>query len=146
MPNTHLDLEESRLWVRFSLFLSLFPLSSNTHTHTHTGAILSILLVWLLTGGLLWEAYNRLMNPEPVNGLIMLIVSTAGLFVNVIMAMILYHSGDAHLHSHAGDDGHHDHNAKDGDLVLRAVRVFLFSLSLSLSLSFKLNNNNNNRH
>jgi len=78
------------------------------------------------------------MNPEPVNGLIMLIVSTAGLFVNVIMAMILYHSGDAHLHSHAGDDGHHDHNEKDGDLVLRAVRVFLFSLSLSLSLTFSL--------
>ena len=36
-----------------------------------------------------WEAYQRFLHPQPVDGLIMLIVATAGLFVNVVMALIL---------------------------------------------------------
>ena len=32
------------------------------------GALASILSVWLVTGVLVFEAINRIMNPEPVNG------------------------------------------------------------------------------
>lgn len=32
------------------------------------GALASILSVWLVTGILLWEAVQRIINPEPVNG------------------------------------------------------------------------------
>lgn len=32
------------------------------------GALASVLTVWLVTGILLFEAVNRVINPEPVNG------------------------------------------------------------------------------
>ena len=32
------------------------------------GALASILSVWLVTGVLVFEAINRIMTPEPVNG------------------------------------------------------------------------------
>lgn len=32
------------------------------------GALASVLSIWLVTGILVYEAVNRMINPEPVNG------------------------------------------------------------------------------
>jgi Co/Zn/Cd efflux system component len=49
--------------------------TKHTHTHTHThsyyraeivGALGSVVLIWVLTGVLLYEAVNRVLNPEEV--------------------------------------------------------------------------------
>jgi len=87
------------------------------------GALTSIVLVWMLTGILLWEAYQRFIRPEPVDGLIMLMVSTAGLFVNIAMALILSYSGDSHLHSHGGEQCSGHGNEGKEDLVLNAAMI-----------------------
>ena len=84
------------------------------------GAISSVLIVWAMTGILLFEAVNRFIYLEEVNGRLMLIMAVVGLIVNFALFSTLHHGHDhdhgcAHEHSHAGhshrghDHSHHDH-------------------------------------
>ena len=74
-------------------------MSYGYHRAEVVGAGLSVLLIWGLTIWLLIEAVYRIINPEKVDGLIMLIVAGAGLLSNIIMGKV--------LHSHGGhEDGH----------------------------------------
>ncbi|PON78917.1 Cation efflux protein [Parasponia andersonii] len=67
------------------------------------GALISIQLIWLLAGILVYEAIVRLIHKTgEVNGFLMFIVAAFGLVVNVIMALLLGHD---HGHGH----GEHDH-------------------------------------
>ncbi|EOA27251.1 hypothetical protein CARUB_v10023370mg [Capsella rubella] len=73
------------------------------------GALVSIQLIWLLTGILVYEAIIRIVTEtSEVNGFLMFLVSAFGLVVNIIMAVLLGHDhGHSHGHSHGHD--HHDH-------------------------------------
>uniref|UniRef100_A0A7S3V097 Cation efflux protein cytoplasmic domain-containing protein n=1 Tax=Aplanochytrium stocchinoi TaxID=215587 RepID=A0A7S3V097_9STRA len=79
------------------------------------GALLSVALIWVLTGVLLYEAFLRSRNilyhsrDTYVDGKIMSITAVVGLVCNLIMLNILGHN---HSHSHGGvDHGHsHDHS------------------------------------
>ncbi|XP_012504988.1 PREDICTED: zinc transporter 4 [Propithecus coquereli] len=64
-------------------------------------AMISVLLVYILMGFLLYEAVQRTvhMNYE-INGDIMLITAAVGVAVNVIMGFLLNQSGHRHSHSH----------------------------------------------
>ncbi|PIM99696.1 Zn2+ transporter [Handroanthus impetiginosus] len=85
------------------------------------GALVSIQLIWLLTGILVYEAIVRLIHETgEVQGFLMFLVSAFGLVVNVIMAILLGHDhGHGHSHDHGhGDHGHHgnedhDHGSDD---------------------------------
>ncbi|XP_054796034.1 metal tolerance protein 1-like [Prosopis cineraria] len=75
------------------------------------GALVSIQLIWLLTGILVFEAIQRLIaGTHEVNGLLMFLVSTFGLLVNIIMALLLGHN---HRHGH----GEHDHSHDRGSVI-----------------------------
>ncbi|XP_008847502.1 zinc transporter 4 [Nannospalax galili] len=65
-------------------------------------AMISVLLVYVLMGFLLYEAVQRTihMNYE-INGDIMLITAAVGVAVNVIMGFLLNQSGHHHSHSHS---------------------------------------------
>uniref|UniRef100_A0A8C9LN04 Probable proton-coupled zinc antiporter SLC30A4 n=2 Tax=Piliocolobus tephrosceles TaxID=591936 RepID=A0A8C9LN04_9PRIM len=65
-------------------------------------AMISVLLVYILMGFLLYEAVQRTihMNYE-INGDIMLITAAVGVAVNVIMGFLLNQSGHHHSHSHS---------------------------------------------
>uniref|UniRef100_A0A0A9G4C8 Metal tolerance protein 1 n=1 Tax=Arundo donax TaxID=35708 RepID=A0A0A9G4C8_ARUDO len=78
------------------------------------GALLSIQLIWLLAGILVYEAIVRLINDSgEVQGSLMFAVSAFGLLVNIIMAVLLGHD---HGHGHGHDHGHsHDHSHGDSD-------------------------------
>jgi solute carrier family 30 (zinc transporter), member 2 len=82
------------------------------------GALVSILLIWLLAGILVYEAIVRLINESgEVQGSLMFAVSAFGLFVNIIMAVLLGHD-HGHGHGHGHDHGHghsHDHSHSDDD-------------------------------
>ncbi|XWS46313.1 hypothetical protein CRYUN_Cryun14cG0054800 [Craigia yunnanensis] len=70
------------------------------------GAFVSIQLIWLLAGILVYEAIVRLINnTAEVNGFLMFLVAAFGLVVNVIMALLL---GNDHGHGH----GDHSHGLK----------------------------------
>ncbi|KAE8808421.1 Metal tolerance protein 1 [Hordeum vulgare] len=84
------------------------------------GALVSIQLIWLLAGILVYEAIMRLLNGSggEVQGSLMFAVSAFGLFVNIIMAVLLGHDhghgGHGHSHGHSHDHGH-DHGNSEHD-------------------------------
>ncbi|XP_060171921.1 metal tolerance protein 1 isoform X2 [Lycium barbarum] len=72
------------------------------------GALVSIQMIWLLAGILVYEAIARLIHDTgEVHGFLMFVVSAFGLVVNLLMALLLGHDHGHHGHDH----GHgHDHN------------------------------------
>ncbi|WCJ22517.1 Metal tolerance protein 1 [Euphorbia peplus] len=93
------------------------------------GALVSIQLIWLLAGILVYEAIVRIIHDtEEVNGFLMFLVAAFGLLVNIVMAFLLGHD-HGHGHGHGHDDHkhgvghshgstiitHHDHHHKDHD-------------------------------
>ncbi|CAI9104194.1 OLC1v1002823C1 [Oldenlandia corymbosa var. corymbosa] len=76
------------------------------------GALVSIQIIWLLAGILVYEAISRLLHGTgEVAGFLMFLVSAFGLLVNIIMALVLGHDhGHHHHHSHGHEDHHHDHD------------------------------------
>ncbi|XP_048532644.1 metal tolerance protein 1-like [Triticum urartu] len=81
------------------------------------GALVSIQLIWLLAGILVYEAIMRLVNGSggEVQGSLMFAVSAFGLFVNIVMAVLLGHDHGhgGHGHGHSHDHGHDHGNSED---------------------------------
>ncbi|KAF5834230.1 hypothetical protein DUNSADRAFT_9182 [Dunaliella salina] len=76
------------------------------------GALLSTLMIWGVTGALVWEAIERILYPEPVNGKLMFIIACAGILFNVAIGFVLgahHHHGLA-SHSGEGSCGGHSHS------------------------------------
>ncbi len=81
------------------------------------GALASILTLWIMTFGLVIEAYSRAVSwfegtMEPVNGKLMFSIAIIGVFVNLCLACVFLedHGGAFHSHDHA-HDSHHDHGS-----------------------------------
>jgi zinc transporter 2 len=72
----------------FALWLAGFPpshhMSFGYQRAEIIGATLSVFLIWLLTGVLVWEAVQRMLAPEPLDGKIMFITATLGLLANLV--------------------------------------------------------------
>lgn len=79
----------------FSIWISRRPstpsMSYGYHRAEILGALTSGLLIWLISGILIYESILRLQSPPPVNGPIVLIIATIGLLSNFI-SMYLLHS------------------------------------------------------
>jgi len=115
-----------------ALLLSLFAmwLASRPKTKGHSygfhraeilGAVASVLMIWALTGVLLYEAVLRTIrwcndkHDLKINGKWMFIIASGGLGINLVDAVILWWGGQEHAHGHDhGDEGHgghgHGHN------------------------------------
>lgn len=86
------------------------------HRAETIGALVSILIVCVITGGLVVEAIQRLTNPQPIDGKLMFIVSSLGIAFNLLLLFTLGHDhhvhlgggscGHSHGHSHTHDHGH----------------------------------------
>ncbi|OIW18810.1 hypothetical protein TanjilG_25253 [Lupinus angustifolius] len=76
------------------------------------GALVSIQMIWLLAGILVYEAIDRIIaGPREVDGFLMFLVSAFGLVVNILMAFLLGHDHGHGGHDHHGHEhGHHGHN------------------------------------
>ncbi|KAM5339469.1 putative proton-coupled zinc antiporter SLC30A4 isoform 2-T2 [Glossophaga mutica] len=65
-------------------------------------AMISVLLVYILMGFLLYEAVQRTIHMKyEINGDIMLITAAVGVAINIIMGFLLNQSGHHHAHSHS---------------------------------------------
>nr|XP_054750133.1 proton-coupled zinc antiporter SLC30A2-like [Lytechinus pictus] len=70
------------------------------------GAVISVLIIWIVTGILCYLAVLRIINDEyKIEPNIMLITSGIGVVINIILIIILQ-AGGGHLHSHGGGGGH----------------------------------------
>jgi len=82
------------------------------------GALTSVLIVWAMTGVLLWEAVDRFITLREVDGRLMLIMAFIGLVVNIGLFGTLHHGHDhGHSHGHSHTHGHshgHDHSHSHG--------------------------------
>jgi Co/Zn/Cd efflux system component len=77
-------------------------MSFGFHRAEILGAIISVLLVWAITGYLMYEAVVRIENPQAINAPLMFGVAVLGLVVNMVMAAILH--GGSHGHVKEIDD------------------------------------------
>ncbi|OVA19912.1 Cation efflux protein [Macleaya cordata] len=81
------------------------------------GTLVSIQMIWLLAGILVYEAIARIIyDTGEVQGFLMFLVAAFGLVVNIIMAVLLGHDHGhgGHGHDHHGHGGHgHDHGGHD---------------------------------
>ncbi|KAL9403291.1 hypothetical protein Peur_000263 [Populus x canadensis] len=79
------------------------------------GALISIQMIWLLAGILVYEAIVRLIHDTgAVKGALMFAVAAVGLLVNIGMALLLGHDhGHGHGHGHGHEHGEHNHDHSD---------------------------------
>lgn len=89
----------------FALWIARKPstpaMSYGYHRAEIIGAFASVLLIWILAGGLLWEAVQRFQNPPRVNAPVLIGVSILGLIANLISLRFLHGSKDHHINVRA---------------------------------------------
>ena len=133
---THLARDLSSFFVGlFAIWLAKKPatarMSFGFHRAEVVGAFLSILIIWVLSGVLLYMAVDRFLHPDyEIDANQMLIVAGLGVAFNIVMGLVLsntcmrckfehnhsHFGGGGHGHSHGGGGGHghlddaHSHN------------------------------------
>lgn len=76
------------------------------------GALTSVLLIWVVTGVLVYLAVLRVINRDfEINAFVMLVTSGVGVAVNLVMGLTLHQHG----HSHAGSHTHNMEDSIEGD-------------------------------
>ncbi|MCK4662058.1 MAG: cation transporter [Bacteroidales bacterium] len=60
-------------------------------------ALFNAIVLIAISVFLFYEAYKRLINPEPIKGAIMLIVALIGLFANILAVILLHKSSEANI-------------------------------------------------
>ncbi|CAI4232079.1 unnamed protein product [Auanema sp. JU1783] len=87
------------------------------------GALISIIILWVLTAVLVLLAIQRICNGTyDVDPMIMLITASAGVAFNIIMAIVLYVGKAGHAHSHGGGSHGHSHG-NGGNVNVRAALI-----------------------
>uniref|UniRef100_A0A0X3PR40 Zinc transporter 2 n=1 Tax=Schistocephalus solidus TaxID=70667 RepID=A0A0X3PR40_SCHSO len=116
----------------FALYLASRPatkrMSFGWYRAEVVGALISVLMIWLVTGILVYLAVMRIVHEEyEINGKVMLITAAVGVGVNLIMAFTLHQHGHTHGgsgHSHSTSSPGHSHG------VLSKVKKFFSSKRL----------------
>ncbi|NXA07086.1 ZNT8 protein, partial [Sapayoa aenigma] len=63
------------------------------------GALLSMIIVWMVTGVLTYLASMRLLHPDyDIDTTVMLITSACGVLANILLSLILHQTGHGHTH------------------------------------------------
>ncbi|CAL8460940.1 g471 [Coccomyxa elongata] len=108
-----------------SLIAGYYALRKSNAAHTFgyhraevLGGAVSVLIIWVVTGILVYEAILRVMNPQDVDGRLMFFLALSGIIVNVVNFFVL--SG-THAHSHnGGETAIEDGN---GSLAMRSAVI-----------------------
>ena len=88
-------------------------MSFGWHRAEVLGAILSVLMIWVVTGILVYMAVLRVISMEfEIDAKVMLITSGLGVLVNIIMGASLHQHG--HSHGGAHGDAEHGHGHAHG--------------------------------
>lgn len=98
------------LFSLLALWLSTKPPTKRYTFGLHrlevVSAVLSVMLIYILTAVLLFEAVQRTMSQDfDIDGDVMLITAAVGVAVNLIMGFLLNQSGHLHSHGHGHSHG-----------------------------------------
>uniref|UniRef100_A0A3B5MM01 Probable proton-coupled zinc antiporter SLC30A4 n=1 Tax=Xiphophorus couchianus TaxID=32473 RepID=A0A3B5MM01_9TELE len=114
------------LFSLLALWLSTKPptkrFTFGLHRLEVVSAVLSVLLIYILTGFLLYEAVLRTVHQDfDIDGDVMLITAAVGVAVNLIMGFLLNQGG--HLHSHGSHSAGSGQQRPSGSLAVRAAFI-----------------------
>ncbi|XP_074702776.1 proton-coupled zinc antiporter SLC30A8 [Strix aluco] len=87
----------------FSLWLASKPptkqLTFGWHRAEILGALMSMIIVWMVTGLLTYLASMRLLHPNyDIDATVMLITSACAVLANILLSLILHQTGHGHSH------------------------------------------------
>lgn len=128
------------LFSLLALWLSTKPptkrFTFGLHRLEVVSAVLSVVLIYILTAILLYEAVQRTVHQDfDIDGDVMLITAAVGVAVNLIMGFLLNQGGHLHSHGHGHSHGSaaasgsqsahgHSHQQKQhGSLAVRAAFI-----------------------
>ncbi|CAN9506688.1 unnamed protein product [Ophioblennius macclurei] len=133
------------LFSLLALWLSTKPptkrFTFGLHRLEVVSAVLSVMLIYILTAILLYEAVQRTIHQDfNIDGDVMLITAAVGVAVNLIMGFLLNQGGHLHGHSHGHSHGHghgHSHGpAASGPLAGRSGQQQTSHGSLAVRAAF----------
>ncbi|RWS31629.1 Zinc transporter 2-like protein [Leptotrombidium deliense] len=118
----------------FSLWIATRPatkrMSFGWYRAEVIGALTSVLMIWVVTGILVYLAVERIINKTyEVEADVMLITAAIGVLVNIIMGISLQCGGVPHGHSHGGDvettshSHKHSHEEHKTNINVRAAFI-----------------------
>ncbi|KAI8495606.1 PREDICTED: zinc transporter 2-like [Branchiostoma belcheri] len=88
------------------------------------GALVSVLIIWLLTGILVYEAVQRIIYKTiQIEGDTMLITAGCSVAFNIILTIILHFQGRSHGHSHGGTQRVSDGESGGRNINVRAAFI-----------------------
>jgi len=113
----------------FSLWMATRPatkkMSFGWYRAEVIGALTSVLMIWVVTGILVYLAVERVIERDfEIDAFVMLITSAVGVAVNLVMGLTLHqhghtHGGSSHSHGHG-----HGHNHGDAENInVRAAYI-----------------------
>uniref|UniRef100_A0A8C3K2D9 Proton-coupled zinc antiporter SLC30A8 n=1 Tax=Calidris pygmaea TaxID=425635 RepID=A0A8C3K2D9_9CHAR len=119
----------------FSLWLASKPptkqLTFGWHRAEILGALMSMIIVWMVTGVLTYLASMRLLHPDyDIDATVMLITSACAVLANILLSLILHQTG--HGHSHGARAGEHV-NASLRAAFVHAIGDLFQSISVLIS-------------
>ncbi|XP_071520960.1 proton-coupled zinc antiporter SLC30A2-like isoform X2 [Panulirus ornatus] len=104
-----------------AIYLSMQPASKKMNFGYYRaevlGAVISVLIIWVITGILVYAAIQRVVSMEfEVEADTMIIVSALGVVINIILGIVLHMGHGGHGHGHGGlghshGRGGHGHEA-----------------------------------
>jgi cobalt-zinc-cadmium efflux system protein len=103
-----------------SLLASKRPTQKRTYGFrrvTILASLLSALFLLVTLGGIAWESVGRFFNPEPVKGMIVVVVAAIGVVINTITALLFFSGKDHDLNI----KGAYLHMAADAGVSLGVV-------------------------
>lgn len=111
-------------------------MSFGWHRAEVLGAIVSVLMIWVVTGILVYLAVQRIITADyEIDATVMLITSGVGVLVNIVMGCSLHQHGHTHGHSHEDAD---EPNTEPENINVKAAFVhvigdFLQSLGVFIA-------------
>jgi zinc transporter 2 len=108
----------------FAMYMASKPPSQKMNFGWHRaevlGAVVSVLLIWVVTGVLVYLAIERIVNASyEIDALLMLITSGVGFFINIVMGCSLHQHG----HSHGPGTREPGHSHKEGNINVKAAFI-----------------------
>jgi len=110
----------------FAIWLAARPksqkMSFGWHRAEVLGAIISVLMIWVVTGVLVYMAIQRVLTRDfEIDPEVMLITSGLGVVVNIIMGAGLHQHGHSHGNHH--EDGHGGHSTEKENINVKAAFI-----------------------